>query len=677
MTARSDATAASPVLLHMMTRDRARWDRVAGRHPYYAVIAVPRYFGSPSPAAVREFFESGEAYVDGVLMRVADLTGESSVRTVLEFGCGPGRLAYAFGRRGFDVTAVDISPTMLELARRNCEARNVRSIDFQSIEEFLHSGQTFDLVNATLLLQRMPPRAGCPILEHLISRVAPGGSLHVQVPYRSSRNVLSSVLMTARRHSRIVNRLVNVARHRPADADALDVNVYSLDQIFALLSRGNLEVRKVDLSRENELEVATLVARRPLPKTKVADDPAPAEPAVSHGPEELIDVRDLIRSTTIEELNRKAEQYFASTTSFDSQLAKPFGSFGDAPAMLINLGVLLTGMRLTPGLTVLDFGAGTGWLSRRLGEMGCRMIVADVSQTALDVARRHYEEVGLMARNAPRFLRYDGHAIDLPDESVDRIICFDSFHHVPNPDIVIHELARILKPGGIAGFSEPGPRHSLSPQSQFEMRAYGVVENDVDIDAIWREARAAGFMDLTLAAFNADPKHLSLDRFHELIRGGDALAETAHATRHFLDNARVFFLKKAGSETLDSQRPEGLAAQLEVELLAPPRPGVPLLVRATVANSGTASWLPSHVAPGGVGLGVHLSSGGELVNLDHFRQVLGTTENVAPGDTVTVSFEMPPLPAGEYELEFDCVAEGVTWFGQRGSPTVRMHVAVR
>lgn len=660
-----------------MIHGRERWEKLAQRHPYYAVIADPRNFGSGNPAALRAFFDSGEAYVDGVLARVADLTGESNVRTVLEYGCGPGRLAYAFARRGFDVTAVDVSPTMLALARSNCEARNVRGIGFRSVEEFLQGTQTFDLVNATLLLQRMPPRFGLEILEQLIARVAPGGYLHVQVPYRSSRTHLANALMTARRHSALVNKVVNVARHRPADADVLEINTYSLDPIFAMLSRETLDVRKVDLSRENELEVATVVARRPLPGAGKPVE-APESPAVAPPPaqEEPIDVRELIRATTIEELNQKAEQYFAGTKSFESQLAKPFGSFADAPAMLINLGVLLAGMRLTPGLVVLDFGAGTGWLSRRLAEMGCRMIVADVSQTALDVARRHYEEIGLMATNPPRFLRFDGETIELADESVDRILCFDSFHHVPNPDRVIRELGRILKPGGIAGFSEPGPQHSRSAQSQFEMRAYGVVENDVDIDAIWGEAQAAGFTDLTLAAFNGDPKHLSLDRFHELIRGGAALAETAHATRHFLENVHVFFLKKAGSEALDSTQAEGLAAQLSVELLAPPRAGVPLRVRATVANSGTASWLPSKVSPGGVWLGCHLYSGGQLVNLDQHRQDLGTANHIAPGETVTVSFEMSPLPAGEHDLEFDCVAEGVTWFGQRGSQTARLQLQI-
>ncbi|HUP61655.1 MAG TPA: methyltransferase domain-containing protein [Thermoanaerobaculia bacterium] len=673
MTAGSDFAPADSRLLNKMTRDRVRWERIAQRHPYYAVIADPRNFGSGNPAALREFFESGEAYVDGVLGRISDMSGGSNVRTVLEFGCGPGRLVCAFARRGFEVTAVDVSPTMLALARQNCEARNVRRIRFQSVEEYLQSGQTFDMVNATLVLQRMPPRHGYRILEQLISRVAPDGYLHIQLPYRSYRDCLSSALMVARRHSEAVNKVVNVLRHRPADADVAGVEVYSLDEIFALLSAGKLDVRKVDLSRENELEVATLVARRRLVKTAetepVMTPPPSLEPTPPHESDELINVRELIRNLSIDELNRKADQYFAGMTSFESQLAKPFGSFGDAPSMLINIGVLMTGMRLRGGQTVLDFGAGTGWLSHRLAGMGCRMIVTDVSQTALDVARRRFEEIGL-AKTQPRFLRYEGERLDLPDESVDRIICFDSFHHVPNAAAVTHEFGRVLKPGGIAGFSEPGPRHSLSPQSQFEMRAYGVIENDVDIDAIWDDARTAGFQDLTIAVFNGDPVHLSLERFHELIRGGDALADAAHAMRHYLENARVFFLKKAGAQPLDSLNAEGLASDVDVVLLE----ATPIRVRAKVINTGTAEWLPSKISPGGVWLGCHLYSGGQLLNLDYYRQELATAQNIAPGEIITVTFELPPLSAGEYDLEFDCVSDGITWFAQRGSRTTRLHL---
>ena len=44
---------------------------------------------------------------------------------------------------------------------------------------------------------------------------------------------------------------------------------------------------------------------------------------------------------------------------------------------------------------------------------------------------------------------------------------------------------------------------------------------------------------------------------------------------------------------------------------------------------------------------------------------------IAPGATVQVRITLPPLPAGTYVIELDCVAEGVIWFAQAGStPTV-------
>ena len=106
--------------------------------------------------------------------------------------------------------------------------------------------------------------------------------------------------------------------------------------------------------------------------------------------------------------------------------------------------------------------------------------------------------------------------IDLPDASVDRVISFHAFHHVPNHDDVIGEFARILRPGGIAGFVEPGPRHSETPDAQFEMRTYGVIERDIDIHAIWRTAQRAGFSALELAVWHAPLFHLSLERYEDL-----------------------------------------------------------------------------------------------------------------------------------------------------------------
>ena len=145
----------------------------------------------------------------------------------------------------------------------------------------------------------------------------------------------------------------------------------------------------------------------------------------------------------------------------------------------------MQGLQLTAGATVLDFGAGTGWFARFLTQLGCRVILLDVSETALEMARELYRRQPVIGdRPEPEFLLFDGRRIPLPDASVDRVLSFHAFHHAPHPAAVVAELARVLKPGGIAGFAEPGPRHSRTPVSQFEMRNYRVVENDVDVHAI-------------------------------------------------------------------------------------------------------------------------------------------------------------------------------------------------
>ncbi len=64
--------------------------------------------------------------------------------------------------------------------------------------------------------------------------------------------------------------------------------------------------------------------------------------------------------------------------------------------MLENLGLLFGGLELGRTMSVLDFGAGTCWLSRILAQFNCQPICCDASRTALDIGRRLFAELPLI-----------------------------------------------------------------------------------------------------------------------------------------------------------------------------------------------------------------------------------------------------------------------------------------
>ena len=280
----------------------------------------------------------------------------------------------------------------------------------------------------------------------------------------------------------------------------------------------------------------------------------------------------------------------------------------------------------------------------------------------------------------PSFLLFDGKHLELPSESVDRIICLDAFHHVPNPAETIRELARVLKNGGIAGFAEPGPNHSRSAQSQYEMRVYGVLENNIDVQQIWRFAEQVGFTEMKLAVFNVPPLHLTIKEFEDFLSGGKNGKRWLEATRVFMESERDFFLYKGKPEPLDSRFKTGLLAKITIN----PNPfvgkaGETIRLQALVTNISESVWLPRSAGLGAVLLGCHVyNSNNEVYRQSYHWEALtpGEGRPILPKESVSLDVNIPALDKGEYILEFDMISNEVCWFALNGSPTVRISAQI-
>lgn len=390
----------------------------------------------------------------------------------------------------------------------------------------------------------------------------------------------------------------------------------------------------------------------------------PATSGADRGPEGWVDVRDLIERLSIEELSQTAENYFARLSSWEPALAKPFFSMHEAPELLVDVGALLSGLELVHGMTVLDFGAGSGWLSWMLSQLGCRAILTDVSATALRIAEERYRRFPILGDStAPTFLPFDGHRIALDDHSVDRVACNDAFHHVGNPAEVLSELARVLAPGGICVMAEPGPNHSNGPQAQAEMRNFRVVERDIVAEEIADQALRGGFDSVEVAVFCGLPRFVEVSDFPDATATRSSLP--GEITRAFLENRRLIRLRKSGTVRLDSRTRTALAASLQVTVTEG-------RVQAQIQNTGRADWLQVPGQVGLVNLGVHLyDRGGRMVEFDFLHLPLQNgPDPIPPGASIEVTATLPPLPPGERTVEFDLVSEGVAWFAQIGNPTI-------
>lgn len=175
----------------------------------------PRWLSYPSDPAITqiELFEAVKArQVDAVLARAGIAGGRA-----LEYACGSGGMSAYFGRRGFEVTALDISRYALRLTDRNRALRGVPAaavgLVASDVFQLPFPDGVFDVVMSYGLLEHFTPESLQLLLRETNRVLRPGGVhivdiIHGRVSIRTVGSLLnflaSSAVQTAKgRASRI------------------------------------------------------------------------------------------------------------------------------------------------------------------------------------------------------------------------------------------------------------------------------------------------------------------------------------------------------------------------------------------------------------------------------------------------------------------------------------------
>ena len=111
--------------------------------------------------------------------RVKMLTGHlQQGQKVLELGCGIGYFTRSLASSGAEITAIDISPDLLEVARQNCRAENV-SFEVQNAYAMTYADKSFDSVVGSSVLHHLEIDAA---LNEVYRVLKPGGSIYFTEP---------------------------------------------------------------------------------------------------------------------------------------------------------------------------------------------------------------------------------------------------------------------------------------------------------------------------------------------------------------------------------------------------------------------------------------------------------------------------------------------------------------
>lgn len=217
-------------------------------------------------------------------------------------------------------------------------------------------------------------------------------------------------------------------------------------------------------------------------------------------------------------------------------ITEPFGVPRSAARLLADFAIMIACMDPSrSNAPVLDFGAGSGWMTEWLARMGRRVVALDIHGD-LQACLQHRIDADLRVR--PELIAHqqgDGHTMPFGDGVFGHVLCYDTLHHMRDYPRVFTEFARILQPGGRAIFVEPGARHSTSPETIAFLQQQKAddptwIERDVVLEEINDIARNAGLSGLTIVPMPHPerPRRFSLSEWRAY-RAGNAQPRRAFA----------------------------------------------------------------------------------------------------------------------------------------------------
>ncbi|MCL4365632.1 class I SAM-dependent methyltransferase [Patescibacteria group bacterium] len=119
---------------------------------------------------------------EGITLLLKKLKLISKKTSVLDIGCGVGRIEYALNKHVYKCIGIDIAPSMIKLAQKNVKAKNVEFLVTNGKDLKAVKDQKFDLVFSIIVFQHLPRKIFLNYLKEAGVVLNKGGKIFFQIP---------------------------------------------------------------------------------------------------------------------------------------------------------------------------------------------------------------------------------------------------------------------------------------------------------------------------------------------------------------------------------------------------------------------------------------------------------------------------------------------------------------
>lgn len=250
-----------------MSTDK-HWKKWGAENPYFGVISDDKYRKENLTSEVlEEFFTSGVEHVNYILGLInKNFEGNFTPNSVLDFGCGVGRLAIPFSRIAETVLGVDISPSMLEVAKEHSIKKGIGNLHLALSDDKLSEvHDSYSLIHSYIVFQHIPENRGNSIILSLAQKVEPNGFLVIHIFTESKANYFVKKLVRLRYALPPAQWVWNLLKKRPLLEPPMQLNCYNANHLEkSLKTLGFDEVKFIKVPSIAGFTGVFLVAKRSM-----------------------------------------------------------------------------------------------------------------------------------------------------------------------------------------------------------------------------------------------------------------------------------------------------------------------------------------------------------------------------------------------------------------------------